>query len=92
MPTKLDGLAGLIKKQEEFLAEYAETLEDEQEVDLRNMVAWLQWSYDFIVQRNLYHKKQTIKKGMMIKMAKTLLDKDELERIEQEAETEAGGE
>ena len=55
-------------------------------------IQWLEWAHSFLEARNLYHKKQAIKKTMMIKMAKTLLAPDELERIEAESETKAAAE
>jgi hypothetical protein len=52
--------------------------------------AWLEWTYNFLSARKLYHKKARIRTAMLEKMAKTLLSKDELEAIDNEAEKQLG--
>jgi hypothetical protein len=47
---------------------------------------WLQWTYEHLTERNLYHKKQQIKKRMMVKLATSLLSKDELDEVDKQAE------
>jgi hypothetical protein len=49
---------------------------------------WLQWTYNFLEARKMYHKKARITQAMLVKMSKTLLSKDELEQIEREAEAQ----
>lgn len=51
---------------------------------------WLTWTYNFLSARKMYHKKARIRTAMLEKMAKTLLSKDELEAIDNEAEKQLG--
>ena len=89
-PTTLAGLRGLIDRLN-TREDVCRTTE-EREKDYVDVVLWLEWVQNFLESRSLYHKKQHIKKAMMIKMAKTLLAPDEIERVEAEAEEQAAAE
>jgi len=47
---------------------------------------WLDWVYNFLTARKAYHKKQQMKKKMMMRVASEYLSQDELEEIERQAE------
>jgi hypothetical protein len=48
----------------------------------------MRWAYNSIDSRNTYHKKQAAKTKLLVRMAKEQLGADELERIDEEAESE----
>ena len=48
---------------------------------------WLQWAHNQLSSRNLYHKKARIKDAILRKMAETLLSEDELQTVDEEAES-----
>lgn len=47
---------------------------------------WLQYTYDSLYARKMYHKKQQIKRRMIMKVASELLSDDERESIDTQAE------
>jgi hypothetical protein len=49
-------------------------------------IQWLCWTLEHLEARNLYHKKQAVKKRMMVKLATSLLSPDELALIDKQAE------
>jgi hypothetical protein len=53
---------------------------------------WLTWTYNFLTSRKAYHKKQQLKKKMMMKVASEHLSEDELAEIEAQAERLSGQE
>ena len=52
---------------------------------------WLVWTYNFLTSRKAYHKKQQLKRKMMMKVASEHLSEDELQAIEDQAEKLTGG-
>lgn len=60
------------------------------EDDEQDVLSWLQWTYNFLSARKMYHKKARLKTAILEKMAKTLLSSDELEAIDNEAEKQLG--
>jgi hypothetical protein len=73
-----------LKRLEELTSPELDQLQDENAVT--DTEAWLEWTLAFLQQRKLYHKKAYIRKAILERMAKTLLSKDELAVIDQEAE------
>ena len=53
---------------------------------------WLTWTYNFLTSRKAYHKKQQLKRKMMMKVASETLSADELQAIDDQVEKLAGGE
>jgi hypothetical protein len=49
-------------------------------------IQWIDWTLQFLQNRALYHKKQQVKKQLIVKMAQTLLSEDELQRINELSE------
>lgn len=49
---------------------------------------WLLYIFNSLTSRKLYHKKQQIKRKMMMKVASEMLSPDELAEIETQAEKE----
>lgn len=47
---------------------------------------WLSYTYDQLTARKLYHKKQQIKRKIMIQTASELLSRDELDAVDKQAE------
>jgi len=76
-PTNLKHLSQLIEKLQDSTAD---------NTDLGEVELWLQWAYDFLTERKLYHKKQQIKRKMMIKLASEHFSEDELAEIDRQAE------
>src|SRR5437879_5771297 len=58
--------------------------------DVQQTTQWLEWTYNFLSARKMYHKKARIRTAMLEKMAKTLLSADELQAIDNEAEKQLG--
>lgn len=47
---------------------------------------WLEWVYNHLAARKAYHKKQQLKRKMMMKVASEHLTQDELDAIERQAD------
>lgn len=47
---------------------------------------WLQYTYNQLTSRKLYHKKQQVKRKLMMQIASEALSQDELESIDKQAE------
>lgn len=75
-----------LRELEELLTPEGKWTEDQEQ----DVLSWLQWVHSFLSARKMYHKKARIRTAMLEKMAKTLLSKDELEAIDQEAEKQLG--
>jgi hypothetical protein len=48
---------------------------------------WLNYTYEQLLARKTYHKKQQLKRKLMMKVASELLSQDELEAIDTQADT-----
>jgi hypothetical protein len=81
-PTKLKRLAELIERYQEEI-EGGEKLDEDSCVEINS---WLGWAHDFLTERKLYHKKQQLKRKMMVKVASEHLSADELAQIDRQAE------
>lgn len=53
---------------------------------------WLAYVYEQLLARKMYHKKQQVKRKMMMQAASNLLAPDEIEEIDKQAEALAGKE
>jgi hypothetical protein len=51
---------------------------------------WLGYTYNMLLSRKMYHKKQQVKKNLMLRAARTLLAPDEIASIDRQAEDQAG--
>lgn len=71
-PTSLAGLSKLLKKA---------GAEDDEVI-----MQWLQYTYDLLTARRDYHKKQQVKRKLLVKYAQENLAADELESIDKQAE------
>lgn len=47
---------------------------------------WLQYTHDSLLARKTYHKKQQIKRKMLLKVAGELLSQDEADSIDKQAD------
>lgn len=77
-PTKVERLGELIKDMN--------ARDDGEDPVVIDVCRWLEWTYVFLESRRLYHKKSTLRKSILEKMAKELLAPDELLSVEAEAE------
>lgn len=71
-PTSLSKLQQLLKK----------AGADDDEV----IIQWLQYTYDLLTARRDYHKKQQVKRKLLVRYAQENLAADELESIDKQAE------
>ena len=47
---------------------------------------WLRYIHDFLTARKTYHKKQALKKKMLLKVASEQLTQDEMDAIDKQAD------
>lgn len=60
------------------------------EAELSTAITYLEWLAEFLEDRRMYHKKQSVKKNMAVKLLKTMLSKEELAEVDRQVAKEIG--
>src|SRR4029077_7191729 len=90
-PTTLVRLEEVARNLERFITEEGTQMTTPLDDVCDLAVQWLDWTYNFLSARNLYHKKHTLKAALLQKMATQLLSESELAAIDADAEKQLVG-